>query len=383
VPKVVHLSSVHDPFDTRLFYKECQSLRQAGYEVVLVAAHEASEVVDGVRIRAVPRPANRFQRFFRTTFQAARAAWAEKPDLIHIHDPELLPFAQLLRLLGRRVIYDMHENVPKDLRTKPWIPAPLRGVVAVIYARVERVLLHRIPVILAETSYERDYPWLPDSVTVLNLPLTAQLLAIEEEPYRRATVGYIGLVSPHRGSRVTIRALKRLEEDGVEVGWECVGRISAECREEAERELGARAQIRGPLRPAEGWAIMARCHIGLAVLESIPNHVESYPTKLFEYMAMGLPVVTSDFPLYREVIETAGCGLCVDPEDAEAVAAAIRWLIEHPAEARAMGERGRAAVRARYNWAAEAEKLLSFYDQILNGPGVSRTHHGIELPCGR
>jgi len=363
--KVVHLSSVHDPFDTRLFYKECQSLRDAGFEVVLVAAHDRDQVVDGVRIRAVPRPRTRFHRFFRTTFQGARAAWAENPALIHIHDPELLPFAQLFRLLGRRVIYDMHENVPKDLRTKPWIPTPLRRAVSAVYERLERLLLYKIPVVLAETSYERDYPWLHDRVTVLNLPLVDRLLAIEEERYVRPTVGYIGLVSPHRGSRVTIRALKRLEKEGLEVDWECIGRISEGCQAEAERTLGARARIRGPLRPEEGWAIISRCHVGLAVLEPIPNHVESYPTKLFEYMALGLPVVTSDFPLYRDVVERAGCGLCVDPKDDAAVAQAIRWLIEHPSEAKAMGERGRAAVKTRYSWAVEAEKLLDFYDRVL------------------
>jgi len=110
----------------------------------------------------------------------------------------------------------------------------------------------------------------------------------------------------------------------------------------------------------EGWPIIAQCHVGLAVLHPIPNYVESYPTKTFEYMAMGLPVIASNFPLYREIVEGAECGICVDPLNPEEIAGAIRWIIDHPAEAEQMGKNGHRAVEERYNWGKEEKKLLSF-----------------------
>ena len=111
---------------------------------------------------------------------------------------------------------------------------------------------------------------------------------------------------------------------------------------------------------------MARCHIGLAMLEPVPNYLESYPTKLFEYMALGLPVVTSNFPLYREIVERVGCGICVDPRDPVAIAGGMRRLLENPAEASDMGMRGRKAVRERFNWDTEAQKLIAFYALLLS-----------------
>ena len=126
-------------------------------------------------------------------------------------------------------------------------------------------------------------------------------------------------------------------------------------------------RFRGFMRPQDGWPLIARCRAGLALMQPSPNSVGSYPTKIFEYMALGIPVITSNFPLYQAVIVTADCGLCVDPTSIEAIAEAIRFIVDHPDEARAMGEHGRAAVIESYNWATEATKLLDLYARTLNG----------------
>ncbi len=367
--KVCHLTSVHPPFDTRIFYKECQTLAQAGYEVVLVTPHDGDEVVDGVRIRAVPKPGSRPERMTKTVWQVYWVAVAEDAQLYHFHDPELLPVGMFLRLCGKQVIYDMHENLPKAILTKPWISAKLRPVVASMVRFIERILMHGMPVVYAEKSYAKDYKWVKSAVTVLNMSIVSNLFAIDGDKYPKPTVGYLGGVTLQRGSLVCLEALRILKERGYSVGWECIGPVTDDHRAELMHLNNCygleNVYFRGYMRPTDGWRYIARCHIGLAVLKPIPNYIESYPTKMFEYMAIGLPVVVSNFPLYRDIVEREQCGICVDPESPKDIADAIEWLLAHPEEAEAMGKRGQEAVRNFYNWDNEARVLLNFYERLL------------------
>lgn len=368
--RVVHLTSVHVPFDTRIFYKQMKSLTKVGYEVVLIAVHSRDEIVENIRIRAVPTPRNRFERMFYTGFRVIWSALQENADIYHIHDPELLIWSLILRLRGKLVIFDMHENVPKDILSKPWIHPAVRYPISLVYRLLERVLLWRMPVIFAEHSYKRDYQWIHHQNTViLNTPLVDTLLAVSETPYAKPTVGFIGGVNTDRGSMITLSALAHLKQSDFIVEFDCIGPVNEIHRAELEAFIKTHRlegiRLHGYMLPSEGYRIIARCHIGLAVLMPVPNAVSSYPTKMFEYMALGLPVIASGFPLYREVIESAECGLCLnDPTNPHELAEAIRWLIEHPQEAEMMGRRGREAVIKHYNWEAEAKKLCVFYEGL-------------------
>jgi len=366
---VVHLTGVHRPFDTRIFHKECKTLAQAGYEVILVAPLDREVVVGGVRVRPLSKTNTRLARMTLTAYRVYRAALEEDADIYHVHDPELLLCAQLLRMRGKRVIYDMHESPPKQILTKPWIPRLLRGAVARVYRLCEPALMRGLPVVFAEYSYHSDYEWVRRYVVVLNMPIPDRLLGMREPKHDAHTIGYIGGVAPARGSTITLEALRILKRRGREVHFECVGPASETHKTQLERLVNAYGldgiRFRGYMLPDNGWRLISCCHIGVALLKPTPNYVESYPTKMFEYMAMGLPVIVSDFPLYREVVEGARCGLCVDPVEPQDVADAIEWLLDHPEEAWAMGRRGREAVRTQYNWDIEAEKLLRFYAEVL------------------
>ena len=223
--KIVHMTSVHRPFDVRIFEKQCKSLAAAGHDVTLVAVHDKDEVIDGVSICAIPRPKSRWQRMTVTTYQVFRAARRQRADLYQIHDPELLPWARLMRFLGERVIYDMHENVPDDVRSKSWIPSLLRRPVAAGVRCVERLLMGRMPVMFSEDSYQKHYSWVSRGIVIRNLA-KAESLPQAAERSAQPTLGYIGAVAVERGSMVTLQALDRLRQRGLEIGFECVGPAS-------------------------------------------------------------------------------------------------------------------------------------------------------------
>ncbi len=375
--KVVHVTSVHSATDTRVFLKQCRALAAAGHDVVLIVADGAGDRrVDGVQVRSVGAPRSRGGRILGGAWACVRQALSERADVFHFHDPELLPWAQMLRCMGKRVVYDMHEFAPAQITTKSWINPRLRSAIGSTWRMVERGLLRDVPVVFAARSLARDYPFVARSAVVENMPLLEELFSIRERRHARFTLGYLGGLTENRGGLQMIRAVERLRGEGLEVELECVGPAYDGPTEEALRRAAESGESgvrwHGKLPPLESWRVMARCHAGLAILLPEPRYMEAYPTKLFEYMALGLPSIVSDFPLYRDVVDRAGCGMAVDPLDLSQLCGAIRWCVSHPEELEGMGKRGREAVEREYNWHTEQQKLLAFYAS-LGIPAPART----------
>jgi glycosyltransferase involved in cell wall biosynthesis len=370
--KVVHITSVHPPYDIRIFHKECRTLAEAGYATSIIVPMEeaAGFTKDGVTIVGVKQGRGRLRRILVTGPRVTRQAFLLDAEVYHLHDPELLILAMLLRVWGKKVIFDMHENLPRAVLTKGWIPEIVRPVISKFVQLLERIFLSGLPVIFAEESYVKDYLWVSPKAVVLNMPLLAELQSIHEEKNNLPSLGYLGLVAEGRGSLQILRALELVKKEGVNVRWECVGRVDATFK--AELISFAKScdldeiRIWGYMNASEAWRVMAHCHIGAAILAPQPNYVESYPTKLFEYMALGIPVIASNFPLYRAVVEGERCGICVDPLRIEEIAQAILYLVRNPAIAVKMGESGKRAVEKKYNWNIEKVKLSKFYDELLS-----------------
>lgn len=379
--KVCILTTVHPPFDTRIFHKQAKTLARAGYEVILIAQHEGDKVVEGIRVIGLARPRNRFVRIFGLTWQAFFAALRQRADVYHLHDPELLPIGVLLKLFtGARVIYDVHENVPKQILSKEWLPKPMRKLVALVYKFVERVCLSFIDtIVIAEDSYIENYPGRRNVVAVRNYPIISRIAyGRQGSRWDRAEGGsfrlvYVGGVTKLRGAVELIEAMKILLEKGYrDIALFLIGPVTPlKLKDElahliSQYGLERSVNIPGPVPYETVFDILARANVGMAILHPDPNYVDSLPTKLFEYMAAGLPVIASNFPLWREIVEGNNCGVCVDPLNPKAIADAIEYLITHPEEARKMGENGRRAVEEKYNWETESQKLLRLYEELLS-----------------
>lgn len=366
--RVVHVTSVHVWSDTRIFQRMCQGLSKRGWQVSLIASNVPSQIVEGVNVHGVRVPKSRLLRAIVGGYRVVSAARAIDATIYHFHDPELLIWKWLLALGGRLVVYDMHEYVPGAITTRPWIPAGVRQALARCWRLLERMTLRRTPVVFAERSYAKHYAWLPRKVVVLNLPDTETLLAIPATAHAGRIV-YVGRVSRNRGSLRMIEAMQLLRQRGIDIELDIVGPLADSHRAELVAVLD-RAQLSGVhlhgyMKPVEAWRLAAGAVAGLAVLEPEPNYVESFPTKMFEYMALGLPVVVSNFPLYREVVDGNACGLCVDPLDSAALATALEQLLRDRGRARELGRNGREAVQKRYRWDQQLDALERFYRDNL------------------
>jgi len=378
--KVCILSTVHSPFDTRIFHKQAKTLVQAGYDVTLIVQHDKSEVVDGVKIIALSKPRNRSTRIFGLTWRAFRLALRQKADIYHFHDPELLLVGMLLKLLTRRhVVYDVHENVRKQILNKTWLFPWIRKPLSWTYVLIERACLLFIDgIIIAEDSYIENYQGRKNAVALRNYPILTYLEPREDVGKTNRGAGhsfkviYVGGLTRLRGALELVEAMRIMKADGYEeVRLDLIGPISSpELKREldaviCQHDLEGYVSIPGPILHEQVHEILSQSQVGMAVLHPDPNYVDSLPTKLFEYMAAGLPVIASNFPLWKEIVERNECGLTVNPLDPREIAKAIEYLLAHPEEAQRMGENGRRAVLEKYNWEREAKKLLTLYEELL------------------
>ena len=371
------LSSVHFVFDARIFQKEARSLAQAGFEVTIIAREDSTgQGVDDIRIVSLPGPKNRLQRML-GTLSLGFLALRQRADVYVFHDPELMPIGILLKLLTRsRVIYDIHEDVPQQIFAKEWLPRPLRALALRLYRLAEGLTLPFVDgLILAEHAYLKSYQK-SRTQTVLNYPLLtyAHLYCCEElKGQDRPTLIYAGSIRAIRGLYGMLELVLRLKSSYPDILLRLVGPVAPAAEETKVRALiasegvGENVDLQGRVSHPEVHQQIAQSDIGLVLLHPDPNYLNSLPTKMFEYMMLGKPVVVSNFPLWQEIVQGAGCGLVVDPLDPEAISEAVAQLLENRSLCREMGRRGREAVLREYNWDVEGKKLVAFYQELAPG----------------
>lgn len=373
--KVVHLTSVHPPNDNRIFHKECRTLAQAGFAVTLVAPAEKDDVVDGVKIKPVPRYDSRLLRMLLTTWRVFWAGVAETGDIYHFHDPELIPFGLLLRLVGRRVIYDIHEDYITSISQKRYLPRLLRKPLARVFGWFENLSSKAFRLVLAERYYSRRFP---TGTLILNYPRLDFFRFDDSAPVNQDDLQnaqpalrrliYTGRVTVDRGALIYARMVSEIPDIEVTVVGYCPPALAEQMRATAGQGA-SRLKIIGEGRfvPFEEIAAIYRSGLwtaGLAIFPRTPHYVQKELTKFFEYMAAGIPIICSNFPVWRELVAENEVGVCVDPDDIRSIRMAIDALTADRNRAVEMGKRGRDLVSKRFNWEVEGRKLVEFYDNL-------------------
>jgi glycosyltransferase involved in cell wall biosynthesis len=366
--QVVHITTVHQRTDARIFYKECLSLKEAGHSVSLIVADgKGDSEEEGIKIYDIGLYNNRLKRLLFSSKKAIKRAKSLNVDVYHFHDPDLLIAIRKLKKKTNHVIFDSHEDFPILMYQRPYIPKPFQHIFFLFARHIEKTTAKKIDAVVCATDKIRDKflsYGIKSVITVKNYPIInideKEIKDKKDIPQRAC---YVGGLTKIRGVKEMINACQKAsvpltlvgpfddkeyfnEMKNLE-GWKNVEYLGVLPHKELEEKVYNKATI------------------GLNLLLDAPNHRDAIPIKQLEYMASCLAVVTScyiDFCV--EVTKETHCGIVVKPEDSDEVAKALTFLCSNKQEASLMGKQGQRAVKDKYNWIKEKPKLISLYSSF-------------------
>ena len=363
---ILHITTAHSKDDIRIFQKEIMSLKKLGFSVSLLAKGFEDIKINDINIYAFKPPNNRFERFFYTNFLILFRVIKLNPSICHFHDPDFLFFAILLRLIGKRVVYDVHENVPKQILSKEWIPWVLRKPISIIMNIVELIVSYIFinNIVAATDSIAARFPK-HKTITINNFPIESEFNTKISEFDRRDIAGiYVGGLTRIRGIKHLIKAF--CNDKCKDITLFLAG--SFEDKDFEREMIGIINKNKNKNIIYLGYTsrettikYLYKSRIGFVLFLPEQNHIESSPNKLFEYMASGLPVIASNFPEWEKLIKEIDCWIVVDPSNHISIIKAISYLINNKNESQRMGNNGREAILKIYNWSNEEKKLYDMY----------------------
>ncbi|MBU0489669.1 MAG: glycosyltransferase [Bacteroidetes bacterium] len=363
--RICHITTVHDPHDDRIFYKECISLAAAGYDVFLVAPEKEDFQSNEITFVPVRKSKGRLGRLFSMSFRAYRLALRTKATICQFHDPELMWIGILLRLSGRKVVYDVHEDLPRQILYKEWIRiSVIRHLLSWIIRLLEMFsCLFFCRVVVVTDDIARKYTE-RKVILLRNFPVLVMMKDVKPVSIAKNTsvAVYAGGLAKVRGIQELVAAAGLL---GGKVHIWLIGTFESEdyfaiCRQEPGWK---HVTYFGQKKLEEVYPYICAADIGIATLYPIKNYLTSLPVKAFEYMALGKPVVMSDFEYWRDIFSQ--CAIFVDPMDAKKVAEALNALNTQPELMSQLGNEGVVQTEKMYSWEAEVVKLVEMYKSLI------------------
>lgn len=367
--KICHITSVHNRYDGRIFKKQCKSLKNQGFDVVLLVNDLLNdEVIDDVQIVSTNhQTSSRIRRFINSGSMLLKKAVEIDAEIYHLHDPDLLIVGNKLKKLGKKVIFDSHEDFPIDISEKEWIPNILRKVISKIYMVYEKKSIRNYDAVITVSPHivERLKEINPNTFMITNYPIIKDNIGQSDYVYelRNNIICFAGSVNKDWGHHVAIDAIEEIDN----VKYILVG-PSSDCymSELTQKKSWSKTDYRGVVDFSEVQKIYNEAKVGIAIhyTKSLDGKGTLGNTKLFEFMEAGLPVICSDYPLWDEIVKKYNCGISVNPRDINEVKRAIEYILSNPVEAKKMGGNGVKAVHSEYNWKSQEPILIKVYTQL-------------------
>jgi glycosyltransferase involved in cell wall biosynthesis len=365
------LAPVHTYDDIRIFQKEAVSLAQWKYKVTLYAIAKSDQVINNVHIKALPSFKKRIHRFL----YIPRIFWLalkEKADFYHLHNPDTLSIGFALKLLGKKVIYDVHEDFIKRVFCRTWIIPFFRPLLFYLIYTGEKLAGLLFDAVIV-TQYEVQSRIGKKAVIIENAPLTKGVLidqayllseSIPNENFFR--VIYVGRIGMSRGLMEMVRAMEKLNQKITARLW-LIGPARKDDLIKSKNSPGWKyVDYLGKKSQENAFAHMIKSDAGLSTILDVADHRNTSINKLYEYQRFALPFVASKFKKWMDQLTIVKSGLFVNPSRPNAIAQALYWIATNPEHAAGMGKRGQNFVLKKFNWEKESEKLLTLYERLLN-----------------
>ena len=365
---IIHVSNVHKFDNYRVFLREIQTLADNGYSINYISPDDSECKYPNVVFHSVNGEESEFKRAIFVGFRIfKKVIQFHKNSIIHFHSPEWLPYAFLLKLLGRKIIYDVHEDVPRQIYTKVWLSLPFKIVLSSVFVVLEWIALKLFDRIVAcePVTFERFKN--DKTILVRNFPLNKEFYAPPPIEKRLNQIVYIGKITRERGIEKLIQAMSHVKTEGVRLVLG--GKFTPEVFHNEVSKLNGwqHVKYKGELNRSEVVNELHNSKIGLLVLNPIRKYRESYPVKLFEYLAAGVPVLMSNFQHWIDSIGKNEVAQTVDKIDPIEIALLIDSMLADTQRLQEFSENGYMAFKNDYRWDKEGEKLIQLYIELLNG----------------
>lgn len=371
--RVCHITSIHSCADDRIFGKECEALAAAGYEVHLIAPGGQEKIIGGIALHGAPAIEGDFFRRLKLTAEEYYPLAKEvNAHFYHLHDPELLELGKMLKRAGRVVIYDVRDNVADEIRADQSLGKLKRKFAAMRFEFKEYGLARTFDLVIGADSFIRDRFHHQGclAVDINDYFSRDERLEIRADfSQKERAVCFIGDISAERGLFEMLDICNKL---GCKLFL--AGRFPAAADKEAAMKHSAwRLVEHYDVASRENIVkVLERSMAGVVLFHACQKFAEAEPRQFSDYMHGKIPIVCSDFQLWREIVEANQCGTCAPPLDTAAAGDRLNWLLNHRDKAREFGQNGANLAEQRYTWEAEKKKLLTCYQQIADGLKIEK-----------
>lgn len=370
--KVCHIISGYFRNDARVFLRQCKSLQKHEFAIsMLTNDGEPAATLEGVPVHVCRRFWPRWKTLLFARRQFLKEALEINADIYQLHSPELLSLGIALKRAGKKVVYDAHEDMPRHILEKEWLPQFIRRPLSVIFEKYMLWVLQQYDEIVSPHSHVvADFQLrLGKGILIANFPIVrAESLFLEHEYKKRNNIlCYSGTVYSYSNQEEILTALSDFNDLRYQVAGYVDGRHA---RSLQSMPSGHKLEFLGRLSRQDLHEFYRSVTIGIVVYDYKLNlgwKLGSYGTnKIFEYMEAGLPFICTDYKLWEEIARGYNCGLCVSPGKPEEISAAIAYLLEDKARAFRMGQNGRKAVLDKFNWNSEEKKYVTLFRRLSN-----------------